>query len=440
MACPHVSGVAALIVANRAAKGFKSSDLRSLMNKSAVSIKAFNKGAGTGAGLVNAYGSIAGSGGKAPDKPADLALSSQSNNVYCSVTVPRDDDDGTPNTIYVYYSTSDFTKVDNAEFAMFYVADDATVGSTLTGTITGLDFNTKYFMAAQAADLAGNRSALTSRVRVTTGANSAPVLTNLGAVTATIKPHETASMDFKITEPDGHFYNIELKKGSTGTVLDTLARDLPKIVLTGADTPSGSFSDTLVVTDYYGLGVQQIVNYTVLENHKPYVGKKFDDITFGSISDPNLVLNATDYFKDDDGEELSYNITLGNTSVCNMTYAAGKFYVTPMSFGNVDISVEGTDVRGEKVSQSFRVLIRDVSRPVDLYPNPVKDVLNIRTGESGTWNVKIVSATGALFYEADLTIGPFDPVVVDMSKAWPGAYTVILTKDGTAEKFNIVKI
>lgn len=440
MACPHVSGVAALILSNRMAKGFKNSDLRNLMNKSAVNINAFNKGVGMGAGLINAYGSIAGSGGKAPEKPTNLALSAQSNNVHCSVTVPKDEDDGTPSAIYVYYSTTDFTKVDDASFAMFYVGDDAKIGSTLTGTISGLEFNTTYYMAAQAGDLAGNRSAITSRIQVTTGGNSAPVLNKLGAVSATIKPHEKASMDFSITEPDGHFYTIELKKGSTGTVLDTLTRNLPKIVLTGANVASGSYKDTLVVTDYYGLSVQQIVDYTVLENHKPYVGKKLEDMTFGSNTEATTKLKATDYFKDDDGEELSYAITLSNTMVCNMTYSAGQFYLTPLNYGNVDIAVEGTDVRGEKVSQTFRVLVRDGSRSVDIYPNPVSDVLNIRTGEDGTWHVRIVSQTGAVFYDATLDIGPFEPVSVDMKGANPGLYTVILTKDGKVEKFNFVKI
>ena len=440
MACPHVSGVAALILANRMAKGFKNSDLRNLMNNSAVSLTSFNRGISMGKGLINAYGAIAGSGGKAPERPTNLQVSAQSNNISCSVTIPKDDDDGTPTAIYVYYNTSDFTKVTDVPFAMFYVEDGSAVGSTLNGTISGLDFNTKYYLAAQAADLAGNKSAITTRVQVTTGSNSAPVLTALGATTATIKPHESASMDFSITEPDGHFYKIVLKQGSTGTVLDTLTRNLPKVVLTGANAESGSYEDTLVVTDYYGLSAQQIVKYTILENHAPYKGKAFEDVSFASKTDPVLTLNATDYFKDDDGEELSYNITLSNTTVCNMTYAAGKFHITPMNFGNVNITVEGTDVRGEKVSQSFRALIRDGSRTADLFPNPVKTVLNIRTGEHGDWNVKIISPTGAVFYEATLEIGPFDPVAIDVSKAYPGLYTVVLTKDGKEEKFNIVKI
>lgn len=439
MACPHVSGVAALILANKMSKGFKSSDLRKLMEDTAVDIESVNKGVGMGAGLVNAYGAIAGSGGKAPGKPSAPSLSAQSNNVTCTVTIPADEDDGTPSAIYVYYSTSDFTKTSDAAFAMFYVGDNAKPGDVLTGKITGLEFNTKYYMAAQAGDLAGNRSALTSRVQVTTGDNNAPVLTRLGEASVTIKPHEKASMPYSIDEPDGHWYTIELKQGSTGTVLDTLTRNQPKIVLTGADAESGTYKDTLVVTDYYGLTVQDIVEYTILENHKPYKGKEFEDMVF-SKNDPVTVLTASDYFKDDDGEVLSYKITLSNTTTLNMTYASGKFHITPMNYGNATVEIVGTDVRGETVAQSFRVLIRDNSKPAEIYPNPVSDKFSIRTGESGTWHVKVVASSGAVFYEGDVDVDPFDPPTIDMSKAAPGVYTVILTRDGQELKYVIVKI
>lgn len=439
MACPHVSGVAALILANKMAKGFKSSDLRKLMTDTAVDIQSVNKGVGMGAGLINAYGAIAGSGGKAPGKPSVPTLTAQSNNVTCSVSIPADEDDGTPSAIYVYYSTSDFSKTSDAAFAMFYVGDEAKAGDVLTGKIKGLEFNTKYYMAAQAADLAGNRSALTSRVQVTTGGNNSPVLTRLGEATVSIKPHEKASMPFSIEEPDGHWYTIELKQGSTGTELDTLTRNLPKIVVTGANAASGTYKDTLVVTDYYGLTVQDIVEYTILENHKPYKGKELEDMVF-SKNDPVLVLNASEYFKDDDGEELSYKIDFSNVSVCNMTYASGKFHITPMNYGNASITVEGKDVRGETVEQSFRILIRDNSKPVEVYPNPVSTKLNIRAGEAGTWHVKIIASSGAVFFEGDLEIDPFNPPTVDMSKAAPGVYTVVLTKDGQELKYVVVKI
>ena len=111
-----------------------------------------------------------------------------------------------------------------------------------------------------------------------------------------------------------------------------------------------------------------------------------------------------------------------------------------MNYGNASITVEGKDVRGETVEQSFRILIRDNSKPVEVYPNPVSTKLNIRAGEAGTWHVKIIASSGAVFFEGDLEIDPFNPPTVDMSKAAPGVYTVVLTKDGQELKYVVVKI
>ena len=441
MACPHVSGVAALILSNRSAKGFKSSDLRGLMNRSARSIESFNKGVGMGIGLVNAYGAIAGSGGRPPYIPTNLAASTQSNNIECSFTIPQDPDDGTPSAVYVYFGKADFTKPADADgFSMFYLDDNATAGATFTGSFGGLDFNTEYWVAAQSVDLAGNTSSMTSRIRVTTQGNNPPQIASLDAVTATIKPHETATMSFAITEPDGHFYKIVLKPGSTGTTLDTLDLTKPKIVLRGAKAASDSYQDTLVVTDMYGLKDSVVVSYTILPNHNPYKGKDLEDMVFKSKVAPAVSLNASEYFKDDDGETLSYAISIDNVSVCNMNYSKGKFYITPMSYGYAKIDVTGTDVRGAKVSQSFNVLVRDGARNIDVYPNPVKDKLYLRSSEDTKYEVKIISPTGAVYYDKTVEISPFEPGSVDMKKAWPGMYTVILTKDGKEDKYSIVKL
>lgn len=441
MACPHVSGVAALILCNRAAKGFKSSDLRNLMNRSARNIESFNRGVGMGVGLINAYGAIAGSGGRPPQMPTDLSVTTQANNVTASFTIPSDPDDGTPSAVYVYFGKSNFTKPADADgFSMFYIGDEATAGSTYTGSFGGLDFETDYWFATQAVDLAGNTSSMTSRMTARTGANNPPSIASLDVVSVTIKPHETATMSFAITEPDGHYYKINLKPGSTGTTLDTLERDKPKIVLKGARAASAAYRDTLVVTEMYGLEDSIIVDYTILPNHAPYKGRTLDDMVFSSKVAPAVSLNATDYFKDDDGETLSYSIAIENVAVCNMNYSKGKFYVTPMSYGITGITVTGTDVRGEKVTQSFKVLVRDGSKPVDVYPNPVKDKLYLRSSEDTKYEVKIISPTGAVYYDKTVEISPFEPGSVDMKKAWPGMYTVILTKDGKEDKYSIVKL
>lgn len=441
MACPHVSGVAALVVARYGGTGFTSTALRSKIEDNVTDISAQNSTYYIGKGLVNAYKAVAGSGGQAPNTPTDLSASSASNNINFTVTVPSDPDDGLPTSIFLYYSTSDFSSTKKIPFGMFYV-EGLKAGAKLSGVVTGLEFNTKYYVAALACDLAGNKSALTSRVEVTTGDNHAPEITALSALSYSLKPHESAVAEFSVTEPDGHFYDIELAAGSPAATLDTLTRECPKIRIKAQDAPEGEYTATLTVTDYYGLSSSVSVDYTILANHAPVLVKALEDRIFTSKAAGTLELPATDYFTDEDGEELSYSFTFSNQSVANMTYSKGKFLLTPMNYGLTEIGVSGTDIRGEKVSSSFRVMVSDTKKEVTLYPNPVRENLYIRVAKQyEAVGVKIISTTGATVFSSDLGAGtPFDPFKVDMSAAPAGSYTVEVTLDGASVKSNIVKL
>ncbi len=441
MACPHVSGIAALVVARYGGMGFTSTALRSKIEDSVTDISAQNGSYYLGKGLVNAYKAVAGSGGAAPNTPTGLSATSSSNNINFTVTVPSDSDDGVPTSIFLYYSTSDFTSTRKIPFGMFYV-EGLRAGDKLSGVVTGLEFNTTYYVAALACDLAGNKSALTSRIEVTTGDNHVPEISALSPLSYSLKPHESAVAEFAITEPDGHFYNIELVPGSPAAVLDTLTRECPKIRLKAWEAPEGSYRATMTVTDYYGLSSSVSVDYTVLANHAPVVVKALEDKIFTSKAAGTLELPATDYFSDEDGEELSYSFTFSNQNVANMTYSKGKFLLTPMNYGISEISVTGTDIRGERVSSSFRVMVSDSKKEVTLYPNPVRESLNIRVAKQyDAVGVKIISTTGATVFNADLGAGsPFEPFKVDMSSAPAGSYTVVVTLDGSSFKSNIVKL
>lgn len=441
MACPHVSGMAALLLSRYGGSGYTPDALRKRIEDNVTDISAQNPGYYLGKGLVNVYKAMAGSGGKAPDMPTGLQVAASSNNISFNVTIPRDSDDGKPSAIYVYYSKSDFTTVKDAMFGMFYV-EDLAVGDVLSGEITGVEFNTEYYVAAQACDLAGNMSALTSRVRVTTGGNNPPQIVAAGETEFVLKPHESAVAAFDIVEPDGHYFDLVLDPGSEAAVLDTLVRESPKIRITASAAPTGKYEAKLTVTDYYGLAASAVVKYEILENHAPTVVKEFSDIVFASRAEGTMTLEASDYFNDEDGEELSYTFTFSNSSVANMTYSKGQFLLTPMTVGSTEITVTGQDVRGESVESSLRVFVADSSRPVSCYPSPVQSVMSIRVNrEYASVHVKVVSSAGGVFFDGGFgNVTPFEPLKIDMGAASPGAYTVVVTLDGEVHKINVVKI
>jgi len=438
MACPHVSGVAALIVSKLQGEGLTPDEVEQRMKESATPISSFNKSFKMGAGLVNTYRAIAGRGGLAPETPSGLQLSAQSNNIHISVQVPADKDDGIPASVIIYYNTADFSEITpELMFAQLYLEDEKP-GDTIEATLTGFDFNTTFYMAAAAEDLAGNRSELSERLLITTGSNNPPVIEALGSTELTIKPFQTGSIDFKVYDPDGHYFLIDFINDTPGVSLDTIVRDNPKILVNGPEIQSGRYSARLEITDIYGAGASQEVSITVLENHSPKVKKQIGDRIFTQgVATEELI--CSDYFTDEDGEELKYNYLIDNETVVNMTGQEGKFYLTPMNYGYANVTVTGTDVRGEYASQSFRVLVRDGSSNVDIYPNPVSDFLYVRTSEAASANLKLIDVLGATVYDQDLTITPFEPAKVDVSSFAGGIYTVILNYAGNVTTSRIFK-
>lgn len=441
MACPHVSGVAALALARHGGEGYTPAALRKQLEDNVTDISSFNVGYELGKGLINAYKTMGASGGKAPEVPTELVATAQSNNINFKVKVPRDADDGTPTSIYIYYSTSDFTSTSRRSFGMFYV-EDLKAGDVLSGTISGVEFETQYYLAAVASDLAANKSSLSPRITVMTGPNSAPVLNTSSELDIKIKAHEKSYADFEIVEPDGHFYLIDLESGSDAAVLDTLVRSNPKIRLTPSLVPAGNYTATLTVTDIYGLASTATYKYEVLPNHKPVVAKPLENLIFNSKAAEVKELTAAEYFSDEDGEELTYSFEFSNPDVANMTYAGGKFQITSMNYGVSDITVTGTDIRGETVSQSFKVLVRSDSKALSLYPNPVQDKMNVRVGNDVSHLLlQMISGTGSIaFEESYQNISPFAPAVADLSELVPGSYTAVVVLDGVEYKQQIVKL
>ena len=86
------------------------------------------------------------------------------------------------------------------------------------------------------------------------------------------------------------------------------------------------------------------------------------------------------------------------------------------------------------------MLVRDGSSEIDLYPNPVVDMLNIRTGTAVSADITISNAAGAVVFSQDgASIDPFAPVKVDMSGLPGGVYYVSVSGEGINSSSSIAK-
>ena len=439
MACPQVTGIAALIISEFQREGLTPDEVTKRLTESVTPIQSFNRSYKLGAGLVNAFRAFeAGGGGLPPGTPSDLKVSVKSNNLSVSVKVPSDKDDGLPTSIVIYYNIVNFTSISpNLKFAKLYL-DGQKAGDTIEATITGLDFNTAFYVAAAAEDLAGNKSPLTATQSVTTGFNTTPVIEALGPTEITVKPWQTGSLDFKITDADGHFYLIDLDSPAAGISLDTLVRDMPKVVVNGSQTPAGSYTATLQATDIYGAKAVQIMDITVLENLAPAVTGTVPDMIFPDTGG-SAAIDLAKYIKDEDDEPLSYSISSTDESVVRANISGNSLLVNPQGYGPATVTVTATDACKASCSLSFMVLVRDMSRPVDLYPNPVIDILNIRPGINGSYTISIFNKAGATVWSGKVDAGPFHPLTVDLSKWSGGTYYVRIAGGEVDDIFTISK-
>ncbi len=457
MAAPHVTGVAALLVSHYGVgrKGFTRDKLIYLLQSTANRRALEENGSYAtklGAGLVDAYAALtAETSDVAPNPVMDLSAQARSNCLDLTWSVPAAPEGGEiPYAYNIFYSTKSLSSLDptkpGADVEVLRIfGGGKPAGTTLSATLEGLAFRTDYHLRICSENLLGSFSALSAEQTVKTGTNGKPVIEAADGTSLTLAAHASGELVFYYSDPDGHALSCSVTQGLPGL---TVVEGVPGFVTTpdnGAVTlavealkaePGRTYTGALSVTDGYDTTVQSF-SYTILTNHAPQVARSIGDQYFSSLSDQKS-FTLSDYFSDEDGETLCYTVSSSSTSIIvNSTVSdEGTLTVQAHSTGSATLTVTASDARGESASLSFRVLVRDGSRPYDLYPNPVKDVLWLRSGEVKSVDLTISNKAGAVVYEqSGLALDPFEPTAIDFKAQPGGVYYVRIGED----RYTIVK-
>ncbi len=449
MAAPHISGVAALIVSKFGGVGFTCDDLKDRLYNYARDISSYETGrSGLMGNLVDAAASLTVESLIAPNSIASFSVDAYSNVITAEITVPADSDaaNGSAYGVTAYYSTEPFTSslsrtdLPSNVSSTSFTCSPSIAGETLSIEIGELSFETQYYIAFDAYDQSRNLSSMTSVSTISTLSNSAPIIEAIDGWSVSVKSFEKVSLSFKCYDPDGHSVGLTVSTGSDALTLDQLVTDdVYTLSIYGKNAAEGSYTATMTLTDKYGLSTIEEVNYTILPNTAPEVLSQPEDIVMTYVGE-KLTIDLSTIFTDVDGESLSYSSSSSATSVAHIVSSGDILYITSMSYGNANIVLSATDSRDEVAQTDFRILVRDPENEVDLYPNPVVDVLNIRMGEEHTTQVEIYNTSGGKVYSGSVEVSPFDPGQIDMSKLSAGSYTVNISYDGGELTRNIVKL
>lgn len=172
MACPHVSGIAALALSNRKSQ-LTPEILRNKLLTGVVDIDSHNPGyeGKLGSGHIDAFLAIQNDQGIAPAAIIDLKVTGVAQEfANLSWTVPNDTDDSQPTEFQVYYSTSPITRSTLSTTKSVIIKNSALAGTTTTYTVNGLLGLTTYYFAVVSKDRWNNLSELSDVVQGTTNA------------------------------------------------------------------------------------------------------------------------------------------------------------------------------------------------------------------------------------------------------------------------------
>ena len=444
MACPHVSGVAALVVSHFKGQGFTNTTLRDKLIRGA-NTKVLSKNAKIGA-LVDAFGAMTYGGTTPPAKVQSATPSVKSNNVKLTWKVTSDPDDKKAFG-YIVIVSADQDQLKNLNpasfpegtFAVLAMVEDRKVGEEMSGTVTGLEFSKDYYAAVLGFDYNKNYSDLSPIYAVKTEENNAPEIKTEYDGTYKVKSHETLQVVWQIADPDEHFVSVKFTPGSKAATMAVNPDGTRVMTIVGNADEPGVYEAVIEASDDYGAVSTRTVRYEILENHAPVIIKDIEDMIF-DVEGWKFSIDMTKHLSDPDGEILKFDISITDRTVLHINPKENILNATTLAFGVTDVKIVASDSRGLSCTLVFKVLVKDPEKPVEMFPNPVKDWLNVSTMDVASTNIKILSSTGQVVYDQTSDVSAFEPAAIDMRACPPGVYRVEVTFDNKNYNRTIVKL
>ena len=249
MACPHVSGIAALILSKYGNEQFSNETLRTLLTTSVNDLYTQNpeyKGL-MGSGYIDAYKALQGKEGSVPEAVADFTVTASHDNALIEWTIPETEEKSIDHHV-IYYSTEAFSATDDLNKLSSATVDTKFKysGDKMSYEVEGLKASTKYYFAIVAYNRWGKASAVSPIKEATT--NSGPKVQvdqkNL-SMTVDATKASTAEASFNVKNAGEGVLKYQLTTATTRATMSTSGRI--KNPNPGQVLPfSGTVSPTLV--------------------------------------------------------------------------------------------------------------------------------------------------------------------------------------------------
>ncbi len=455
MACPHVSGAFALLVSQVANAGTKEVTGKELIDKMLVNTRPIDNynplyEDQMGRGLVDIYRAIGGSSQQAPDAVSDFSLISKTHSTATfEWTVPNDADDANDIGFTIYYSTEtldgvDFNNLPSHVGSAVVGEYTPATGSKMSTRIRGLQPGTSYHFAVQAYDLSGNKAALSNLVQTTLTENAAPIITARDGSEIYVKENTTGRLRFDIKDPENEELKVNFNTASSAESF-IVSNNVVTLFLNTSGIKVGTYTTQLVVTDLYGASSEKAITYHIIKETSPEItDKELANVEMTAIHE-EYRFNWTEYIVDKDGDQLQTSVKVENEAIATATIIGDEVVITTKAFGSTRVILSAKDSNNPAVERSFILICKGEGVPnaleLQMYPNPVREKLNISSNETVTGTLHVFNANGAkVKSENNLELKNGSAATIDMKSLRPGQYSVQFEANGVTIKRNITKI
>lgn len=215
MACPHMSGIAALALANRNHQ-MVPEELWNKLVTGAVNIDKQNPDyiGKLGSGMIDAALAIKNSAGIPPAAITNLTATDIAQEIAkLTWTVPADEDDGRPISFTVHYSKQPITESNLASTSTLTIRNDSLPGKTINVELNNLLGLTHYYIIVISRDRWGSASGFSNVLEITTNDGPAIAVTPT-TIGGTSQSNPTWVIDAAVSKTGTQ--NIEIKNNAAG--------------------------------------------------------------------------------------------------------------------------------------------------------------------------------------------------------------------------------
>ena len=443
MACPHVTGVAALLLSSFGGQGFTVDDLKSRLLEGARDI-GLSTGAKPIGNLVDAMGSFMAHDSGTPEPVTDYTTVPIGHNLrldfqggggtYGYVALAAKSEEALRNTR--------LTMLDEGiEYSHLVIGDLEAPLAPRSISLLSLEPDTDYYVTIAAYSYGRRYSNLAPIRKIRTGHNGKPTISTDPGVSFEFRQWEEADIPFTLEDPDLDTLVVDFQTNGRATLREDMDGKWHFRLTCQAVRAPATFQATLIVSDRFGERSMRSFKYSVLENVEPVLASDFSPVTLNAVGQ-SVDIDLGPHFRDDDGEPLEYRVNSLDANLLSAELVEGKtLRITARDFGLGQVRASVFDAMGATVRSDIPVLVRPAGEKVTVLEGSVfTDKLTILTTETpASTTIRLVSASGTVAAQASGEYSAFNPVVFDTGNLAPGLYTLSVDIAGDVTKMTLIK-